>query len=65
MRASRCHSLLSAADERLLEEIHDLLVRCETKRRRHHKKQSPTKRSSNKCQGINMPPSPFCRVRCS
>ncbi len=44
MRASRCRSLLSAADERLLEEIQDLLVRCETKRRRHHKKQSPTKR---------------------
>ena len=42
MRSSR--SLLSAADERLLAEIHILLVRCEAKRRRHHKKQSPTKR---------------------
>ena len=42
MRGSR--SLLSAADEQLLAEIHDLLVRYEIKRRRHHKNQSPTKR---------------------
>ena len=53
MRRSR--SLLSAADERLLEEIHALLVRYETKRRRHHKKQSPTRRVKQQVPESTLP----------